>query len=181
MPVVADNLLGAIPVYWPRDLAAVVAGVASHIWNDDPLSTTCAPTAVVATNRGTAVCTFPDSDGDYGKQLTEWLPTGWTGNVDAIIWWKTTGTGNAVFQVATKCYADDEADDAAFNAASTVTAAAGTSARPNMVTMSTITMTGCAAEELLRIRFFRNRTHLSDTLTASLDVEKVIFRIRVAP
>jgi len=181
VPVVSDNTTGAIPVYWPRDLAALVSGAASHIWNDDPLSTACTPTAVTGTNRATAVCNFADTDGPKGRQITEWLPTGFMGALDAIIWWTTTGTGSAVFQIATKSYADDEADDAAFNAASTVTAAAGTSGRPNMVVMSGITCTGCAAEELIRIRFFRDRTHLSDTLNSSLNVEKVIFRVRVAP
>jgi hypothetical protein len=111
-------------------------------------------------------------------QISRALPLRTLGILDADIWWKTTGTGNARFQIQTKCYADDEADDAAFNTASVVTAAAGTSARPNKQTISAITMTGCAAGELLRIRFFRNRTEASDTLNAALDVEKVVFRLR---
>lgn len=169
-----------IPGYWDLDLVGVVGGVASHIWNDDPLSTACTPLAVTGTNRTTGVCTFPDSDGDFGRQISRYLPTGWTGSLDAEIIFKTTGTGNARFQMQTKCYADDEADDAAFNTATVVTAAAGTSGRPNKQTVTGITTTGCAAGELMRFRFYRNRTEASDTLNAALDVEKVILKYRVA-
>lgn len=183
VPLVSDNTTGAIPAYWDLDLAAVIGGAASHVWNDDPLSTACTPTAVVGTNRGTAVCNFADTDGAKGRQITRWLPIGFQPSLglDAIIWWKTTGSGNAVFQVATKCYGDDEADDATFNASSSVTAAAGTSGRPNVVTLSGITITDCDATDMIRIRFFRDRGHLSDTLNAALDVEKVIFKYRYVP
>jgi hypothetical protein len=173
-----------IPGYWDMDLVSVVSGVAAHVWNDDPLSTACTPLAVTGTNRTTGVCTFPDSDGEYGRQISRYLPTGWTGSFDAEIWWKTTGTGNARFRIAVVCYADNEIDDAAFptDAGTLVTAAAGTSGRPNKQTITGITTTSgtCAAEELMRIRFSRNRTEGSDTLNAALDVEKVIFKFRVA-
>jgi hypothetical protein len=168
-----------IPAYWDMDLVGVSGGTAGHIWNDDPLSTSCTATAAIGATRAVGLCTFPDSDGDYGRQVTRYLPDGWTGSFDAEIWWKTTGTGNARFQFQTKCYADDEADDAAFNTASVVTAAAGTSGRPNKQTITGIDTTGCAAGELMRIRFYRNRTEGSDTLNAALDVEKVVFKLRV--
>jgi hypothetical protein len=126
------------------------------------------------------VATFPDADGDYGVQITRQIPDGTlTGSFDADIWWDTTGTGNARFQVQTKCYADDEADDASLNTASVVTAAAGTSGRPNKQTLTSITVTGCAGGEVMRVRFFRNRTEASDTLNAALNVEKVTFKGRV--
>lgn len=158
------------------DLVGTSGGTAGHVWNEDPLSTTCTPASIVGTNRAIGACTFPDSDGDYGRQLTEELPTGYVAaSLIAKIWWKTTGTGNARFQIQTKCYADDEADDASFNTATVTTAAAGTSARPNTVTTAAITDTGCAGGELLRVRVFRNRTEASDTLNAALDVEKVTF------
>jgi|CXWL01.1.fsa_nt_gi hypothetical protein len=157
------------------DLVGVdpASGTAGHIWNKDPLSTAPTATAVTGTNMTTGVATFPDSDGDYGVALTCELPSGFTGAVDAVVWWKTTGSGNARFQIATKCYADDEADDASMNTASVVTAVAGTSGRPNRQAITGITVTGCAAGELMRFRFFRNRTEASDTLNAALDVEKV--------
>ena len=173
----------AVTGVWDLDLVGVTGGTATHIWNDDPLSTACTPLTVAGTNRTTGVCTFPDGDGDYGRQISKYLAGTFSGTLtlDAVVIWKTTGTGNARFQFQTKCYASDEADDASFNTASVVTAAAGTSARPNMQAITGITVTGCAAGELLRIRFYRNRTEGSDTLNAALDVEKVIFTYKGAP
>jgi hypothetical protein len=177
------NVLFQMPFRWDLDLCAVSptdGTTVSHVWNRDPLSTAPTPTAVVGTNRSFCHLTFPDSDGDYGVQISRMIPDGTlTGNFDADIWWNTTGTGNARFQIQTKCYADDEAGDAAFNTASVVTAAAGTSGRPNKQTITGITVTGCAGGELMRIRVFRNRTEGSDTLNAALNVEKVVFKGRV--
>src|SRR5690349_1720372 len=159
------------------DLVGVdpASGTAGHIWNKSATGTAPTATAITGSVRVTGVATFPDSNGEYAVEITCALPPGFTGNLDAVIWWKTTGTGNARFQVQTKCYADDEADDAAWNTASVVTAAAGTSGRPNRQAMSAITTTGCAADELIRFRFFRDRTEASDTLNAALDVERVSF------
>ena len=156
------------------DVAALnpADGTATHIWNKDPLSTAPTLTTAAGTNQGTAYLTFPDSDGDYGIQITCEMPA-LSGVVDAVIWWNTTGTGNARFQVATKFYADDAADDASFNTASVVTAAAGTSGRPNRQVLSGLTVTGVGVNSLGRFRFFRNRTEASDTLNAALNVEKV--------
>lgn len=167
---------------WDLDLCAIspADGSTSHVWNKDPLSTAPTLTARSGTNRGICVASFPDSDGAYGVQISRAIPDGtFTGTFDAHIWWDTTGTGNARFQVQTKCYADDEADDASFNTASVVTAAAGTSGRPNLVTLSGITTTGCAAGETMRVRFFRDRTEASDTLNSSLNVERVVLKGRV--
>lgn len=172
-----------LPFRWDLDMCGVspVDGTTvAHVWNRDPLGTAPTATARVGTNRGTCVLNFPDSDGQYGVQITKQLPDGFTGSFDADVWWDTTGTGNARFQFATKCYADDEADDASYNTASVVTAAAGTSGRPNKQTITGITTTGCAAGELMRIRFFRDRTEASDSLNAALNVEKIVFKGRAA-
>lgn len=175
-----SGVVSTRPFYWDLDFCGINPADSSlgHIWNKDPLSTSPTLTAKAGTNRRTCVLTFPDSDGDYGIGITRQLPAGFTGSFDADIWWDTTGTGNARFQIATKCYADDEADDASNNTASVVTAAAGTSGRPNKQTITGITITGCAADELMRIRFFRNRTEGSDTLNAALNVEKIRFKGR---
>lgn len=171
-----------LPFRWDLDLCAVSPSdsATGHVWNKDPLSTAPTLTARVGTNRGTCVATFPDSDGDYGVQITRQIPDGvFTGSFDADVWWDTTGTGNARFQFQTKCYGDDEAGDASFNTASVVTAAAGTSGRPNKQTITGITTTGCAGGELMRLRVFRNRTEASDTLNAALNIEKIVFKGRV--
>lgn len=179
---VTGKLSATLPYYWDLDLCAINPSDSSlsHVWNKDPLSTAPTLTAKSGTNRSVCVLTFPDSDGDYGVSIRRMLPSGFTGSFDADIWWDTTGTGNARFEIATKCYADDEADDATYNTASIVTAAAGTSGRPNKQTITGITTTGCTADELMTIRFVRNRTEASDTLNAALNVEKIRFKLRSA-
>lgn len=172
-----------LPFRWDLDMCGVSptdGTTTGHVWNRDPLSTAPTLTADVDTNVGRCKLTFPDSDGTYGVQITRQIPDGTlTGNFDMDIWWDTTGTGNARFQVQTKCYASNEADDAAFNTASVVTAAAGTSGRPNKVTATGITVTGCTGGKLMRLRLFRARTEASDTLNAALNIEKVVFKGRV--
>lgn len=171
-----------LPFRWDLDLCGVspTDSATSHVWNKDPLSTAPTLTTKLGTNRGTCVATFPDVDGDYGVQITRQIPDGTlTGNLDADIWWDTTGTGNARFQFQVKCYGSNDADDAAFNSASIITAAAGTSGRPNKQTITNITKTGCVGGNMMRIRAFRNRTEASDTLNAALNIEKIVFKGRV--
>lgn len=155
------------------------ASTVGHVWDFDPLSTTCTPTAITGTNQSYGVCTFPDSDGEFGRQIEFSLPTGFTGTMDADIWWKTTGTGNARFRVQTICYASDVAGDSAYSNSTYVTAAAGTSGRLVNVNMPSIVITGCDPGERMALRFSRNRTEASDTLNAALDVRRVIFNMRV--
>jgi len=170
-----------IPVYKDFDLAACVGGTAGHIQNVGVIAAP-SPTCHTGSNRVTGSLSFPDSDGDIGVFMSLDLPPGWTGALDARIkWWSAATTGAAVFQVATTCVATGEADDGAFNTASTVTSTAqGTASRMNVASMTGITTTGCAALETMRIKFFRNRTHASDTLVGTLNAEKVIFTMRVA-
>ena len=157
------------------DLVGVdpASGTAGHIWDKSPLDTAPTATAVTGTNQTYGVVRFPDADGDYGVQLTCYLKPGFAGNLDAVAWGKTTGTGNFRLQISTKCYASDEANDAAFNTASVFTMAAGTSGRLNRYALSNITQTGCAANEVLMVRVFRNRTEGSDTLNSTFDLKSV--------
>jgi len=169
-----------IPVYWDYDTAGCIGGVASHVWNTGVIS---APTVLCATgsNRVIGYVQFPDSDGDIGLQISKDLPPGWTGAIDARVkWWSTATTGDAVFQIATSCVATGDADDGAFNTASTVASTAqGTASRMNVASLTDIDTTGCAAGETIRLKFFRNRTHASDTIAAVVNVEKVIFTARM--
>jgi hypothetical protein len=165
---------------WGGDLVGVSGGVAGHVWDDDPLSTACTPLAVTGTNQTYGACTFPDLDGEYGRQLNFSIPGGGITVLNADIWWKTTGTGNARFRVQTLCYASDAAGDSAYSNSTYVTAAAGTSGRLNMATMSSITITGCDPNERMAVRFSRNRTEASDTLNAALDVARVVLRATVS-
>jgi len=167
--------------YLQLDLVGVAGGTAGHVWNDDPLSTTCTAASTAGTNQTRAFCTFPDSDGEYGKQLLLSLPTGYvTGSLQFRVSWKTTGTGNLRPRLQTLCYASDAASDTAYSNSTYITAAAGTSGRFNQTAWTTATDTGCDAEETMAIRFSRNRTEASDTLNATADVEFVGVRYAVA-
>lgn len=149
-------------------------GTAGHIWDKDPLSTAPTATAITGTNQSYGVARFPDADGNYGVQITCALPSGWTGQLDAVIWWRTGGTGNARPTLFTKCYADNEAGDAAFNTGSVYTVSAGTANTLQRDVVTNIIASGCAGGELLRVRFIRSRTEGSDTLSGgTFDVEKV--------
>lgn len=147
------------------------AGTAGTVLWDTPAS--LAPTATCsAGSTNTAlvrgVADFPDSDGDYSMQTSLALPAGWTGTVDLAGQWRTTATsGDVVWQVQTVCRADGEVDDAAWNAAQTIVETAkGTTNQLNELSLSGVTMTGCAAGELFHLRILRNRTHASDTIAA---------------
>lgn len=161
-------------------VGAADASTAGHVWDVDPLSTTCTAAVVTGTNQTYGVCTFPDSDGEYGRQWEIDVPTGGIVSMNADIWWKGTGSGNARFRVQTLCYASDAAGDAAYSNSTYVTAAAGTSGRLVRVNMPSITITGCDPNERMAIRFSRNRTEGSDTYNAALDVRRVFFNIEVA-
>jgi hypothetical protein len=92
---------------------------------------------------------------------------------------ETTATsGDVVWQLAIICVADAETDDPAFNTASTVTdTAKGTTNQTNDAAITTVTVTGCAAGELMHIKILRDSAHASDTLAATarlIGVELVI-------
>lgn len=156
------------------DLVGVdpATGTALHAWNKSPTATAPTATAATGTNLNKGLARHPDSDGTYGVQLRCRLPPGVTfGQVDGILTWISAGTGNYRPQVETKCYGDDEADDASFNSAQAFTVAAGTATRPQIDTLSNITFTGCAAGEILTIQLTRSRTEASDTGSSTFDVE----------
>jgi hypothetical protein len=103
---------------------------------------------------------------DLSAQITHKLPSTWTGTVDANIKWFTPATtGDVVWQIQTICVADAETDDPAFNTASTVTdTAKGTTNQTNDASITTVTVTGCAAGELMHVKIRRDSGHASDSL-----------------
>jgi hypothetical protein len=118
------------------------------------------------------VADFPDSDGEYSLQQDFMLPSDWTGNIDLKFLWKAAATsGNVVWQATLVCRADGEIDDAAFNAASTVTdAVKGTTLQLNTASIAALTTTGCSAGELAHLKIFRQRTHASDTIAGVISL-----------
>ena len=162
-------------IYFPA--AGCNNATAGSVW-DLPTSNPAVATCKTGTNTQMATLDFADSS-NLSAQLSYMLPTTWTGAVDARIKWFTSATsGNIVWQFSTICVADAETDDPAFNTASTVTdAAKGTTLQTNDATISGVTMTGCAAGELLHIKIQRDAGHASDTLAATarlIGVELVI-------
>lgn len=165
----------------PRRLWFPAAGcnnaTAGSIW-DLPSSNPAVAACVTGTNTQKGVLDFADS-ASLSAQVTHKLPSTWTGTVDANIKWFTAATsGDVVWQLATICVADAETDDPAFNTASTVTdTAKGTTNQTNDAAITTVTVTGCAAGELMHIKILRDSAHASDTLAATarlIGVELVI-------
>ena len=165
----------------PRRIFFPAAGcnnaTAGSVW-DLPTSNPAVAACKTGTNTQMGVLDFADGS-NLSAQITYMLPSTWTGSVDANIKWLTSATtGNVVWQVSTICVADAETDDPAFNTASTVTdAAKGTTLQTNDAAISGVTMTGCAAGELLHLKIQRDSAHASDTLAATarlIGVELVI-------
>lgn len=174
-------LTQAFKIWFPA--AGCNNATAASFW-DLPTSTPAVAACVTGTNTQKGVLQFADTSGGFSAQNSFLLPSDFTGNVDARIIWKTSATsGNAKFSLSTICTAVDatETDDPSFNTASTVTtAAAGTANRLQTSSITSLTITGCAANEFLHLKLFRDGNDGSDTLSASLDVIGVELTIRRA-
>lgn len=155
----------------------------ASLW-DLPTTTPAAAACVTGTNTQKGVLDFADTSGGFSAQANTLLPADFTGTVDAKIIWTTTATsGNAKWSLSTICTATDgtETDDAAFNAASTVTTAApGTANRVQSSTITGLTMTGCAAGEFLHLKIFRDGNDAADTITATARLFGIELTIRRA-
>ena len=109
-------------------------------------------------------------------------PSGLT-SIDLYIRWRApvAVTGNVVWQNKTGCTGSNERiQDLSWNAAQTVTStASGTALGEVQATISTLTLTGCAAGERLNFSFLRDPTHSSDTLAAGTIAEllELVFAI----
>lgn len=141
---------------------------ASHGWSF-PTSNPGVPachTGASHTQLGTM--DFADS-ADLSAQVHLKLPSDWSSTVDAkFVWFTSATSGDVVWQLSTICRADAEVAEAAFNTASTVTdTAKGTTLQLNDASITTVTVTGCAAGELLLLKVQRDAGHASDSLTAT--------------
>lgn len=155
--------------YW---WAGICAGGSSGGYEDGGWFTGSSNTPTFNCHEGsnTVYTTQEFSDGGTAwMQRIVPLPSDWTGTLAMKIFWQTSATsGNVVWQVSTKCYADGETTDSAFNSAQTVTDAAKAGASQlNVATFSSLTTTGCAAGEMLFLKILRDPTNGSDTIGAS--------------
>lgn len=151
------------------------------LWST-PTSNAAAAACNTGTNIQKGVLDFAD-DGTtvLSAQAATWLPSDFTGSVDARIRWFTSATtGNVIWSLASVCVADAETSDPAFNTASTVTdAAKGTTLQDNDAAITGLTMTGCAAGEALYLKLSRDPSG-SDTLAATASVRFLELTIRRA-
>lgn len=143
---------------------------AGSIW-DLPTASPAVATCTVGTNTVQGYLAFADS-ADLSAQYTWHVPSDWTGNIDAKFKWFTSATsGDVVWQLQTICVADAETNDPSFNTASTVTdTAKGTTLQTNDASITTVTVTGCAAGELMHIKVRRDSGHASDSLAATANL-----------
>lgn len=124
--------------------------------------------AVAACDTGTniqrATLDFADGANTLDGQFSIRLSSQFTGTLDAeFTWYSATTTGSVVWQLATICVANAETGDPAYNTASTVTdLAAGTTNQFNQATITTVTITGCAVDETMFLRAFRDPTTGAD-------------------
>jgi len=143
---------------------------AGTFW-DLPTSTPAAAACVTGTNTQKGVLDFADTSGGFSAQNGVLLPSDWSGTLNArIIWFTTATSGNVKWSLSTICTAvgATETDDPSFNTASTVTTAApGTANRLQTSSISSVTVTGCAAGELLHLKLFRDGNDGSDTISAT--------------
>lgn len=151
---------------------------------DLPTSTPAVAACVTGTNIQKGVLDFADTSGGFSAQNTITLPGDFTGTIDARIYWTTTATsGNAKWSLSTICTATDatETDDPAFNTASTVTTAApGVASRVQTSAITSVTITGCAANEILHLKIFRDGNDASDTIAATARLLGIELTIRRA-
>lgn len=152
---------------------------------DLPAATPAVAACVTGTVVIKGVLDFADTSGGFSAQNTIKLPSDFTGTIDAAIQWTTTATsGNVEWSVSTICTATDgtETDDpGAFNTASTVvTAAPGVANRVQTSAITSLTITGCAAGELMHVRVFRDGNDAQDTLSATVRLIGVELTIRRA-
>ncbi len=160
--------------------ATCVAATAALNWDD---STEAKPAAacITGTNTSKAVADFVDT-ATNAFQTSILLPSTWTGTVDARFFWFTTVTTNSVvWQIATVCVGDAATDDPAFNTASTVTdVAKGTASQMNIADITGVTITGCAASQMMHVKILRDPANASDTLAATARLYGVELTMRNA-
>jgi hypothetical protein len=108
-------------------------------------------------------------------QITLKLPTDYNSSGTTSVrlpFFSSTTSGNVVFGVATVCTPDDASatDDPSFNTVSNFDSAVtipGTANRITKGTIASLTMTGCAANNLLHLKVNRNAGAGSDSMSGT--------------
>jgi hypothetical protein len=161
------NVLTTVEKRWIPAAICNNATPAAHGWSF-PTSNPGVPACLTGSNTQIGLMDFADAS-DLSAQFTLMLPADFTSTVGVTFKWLTAATsGDVVWQIATICVADAETSDPAFYTASTVTdTAKGTTLQQNDATIASVTITGCAAGELMNVKVQRNAAHASDSLAAT--------------
>ena len=163
-----------LPLYFPAahcDLGAASTGFRR------PTSNFPEPLCVIGTNTIGAVLAF-DPSTDESMQVPMLFPTSASAINVRFTWRSIATSGSVVWGIQTTCIGVGETADPAFNVAQTVTDAAnGTTLTDNDATISSLTATGCSANEQLRLRIFRDADNGSDTMTGDAWLSSVVIEI----
>lgn len=174
------NVVTTTEHHWIEAARCDNATATSPAWSF-PTSNPGVPACQTGSNTQFGTMDFADS-ANLSAQFHLRLPPDWTGTIDARFKWFTSATtGDVVWQLATICVADAQTSDPAFNTASTVTdTAKGTTLQQNDASITTVTVTGCAADELMYVKVSRDSAHGSDTLAATARLVGVALTLRRA-
>jgi hypothetical protein len=150
---------------------------------DLPTTNAAVPACNTGTNTQKGTLDFADGANRIAAQYSLVLPADFVGTFDTRWKWfdGTATTGAVKWDVQTICVADAETSDPAFNTASTVTdTAKATINQDNDAAITGVTITGCAANELLYVNFSRDANNAADTMTDTARLRAVEFTFRRA-
>lgn len=180
-PEATGNVIGLVSKIWLEG-AGIDNVTAFSNWDTD---TSAAPVATQATGTNVtnrATLDFADGATQQYVYKTFILPADFnaTPGVDVkIVWHSSATTGDAKWEVASSCAAAGETLDQAFNTGSTVTTTTnGTANGLNTSSITGLTITGCAASELLTLRLKRLSNDAADTLTVNARLVGVEVTVR---
>lgn len=113
---------------------------------------------------------MPDSNGEFHLSLDAPIAPGFNSAVaDFYIWWSTSATsGDMVGQFQWTCTGDNEALSDTWETAATVTDTAKANAnRLNLASITSVTLSTCGNDEMMSLRFMRDRSHASDSISGA--------------
>lgn len=175
------NVLTTTSKVW-LPTAGCNGSTAASFW-DLPGTLPAVAVCVTGTNVTKGALQFSDVEVDTAQNTWQ-LPADFSGNIDAKIIWTSPATSvNAKWFLATACTATDatETDDPSWNTPSTVTTAApGTAHRLQTSSITSLTITGCAASEILHLKIWRDGSDVADTLGNTANVIAVELTVRRA-
>ncbi len=152
--------------YWfPAAYCNNITPVARY---DTPTANAPVLACITGTNTQKGVFDF-DPTTNQSAQITQMLPTDWTGAVDVKIKWLAAATtGDTVWTFQTACAADGATDDPTFNTASSITdTAKGTTLQTNDAAATGVVTTGCTAGALMHLKIGRDAANGADTMAGN--------------